>query len=78
MKTKEQMTRDERSHQEALALVALERSAREEKTAKLREMRLAKERDADTPKKKALAKSNARAKPTIDMMKAAKAKIRKA
>ena len=77
MKTKEQMTRDERSHQEALALVALERSAREEKTAKLREMRMAKEREADTPKN-APAKSDARAKPTIDMMKAAKARMRKA
>ena len=77
MKTKERMTLDKRSHQEALALVALERSAREEKTAKLREMRLAKEREADTPKN-APVKSNGRAKPTIDMMKAAKAKIRKA
>jgi hypothetical protein len=40
-------------------------------------MRLAKEREAEMPKK-GPAKSNARAKPTIDKMKAAKAKIRKA
>ena len=75
-RSKERLHREERSHHEAAAVIARERAERERKTARLRELRLAQEKNGPNETEPVKAKTNTKA--TVAMMKAARARRLKA